>query len=106
METARVTPRRASWKPACANALRPSPVPIPICTCSGVSWVKLLGARAGNTTKRLWEEEGERKGGGVRGEGGGVGGEGKERSEERSEEKQEERREKGKKGSGTEGEGG
>ena len=30
----------------------------------------MLGARAGNTTKRLWEEGGGRKGGRVRGEGG------------------------------------
>ena len=72
-----MTPRRASWKPACVHELRPSPVPIPICTCSGVSWVKLLGARAGNTTKRLWEEGGGRKGGRVRGEAGRMGREGK-----------------------------
>ena len=59
METPRVTPRRASWKPACVHASWPLLVSIPIWTCSGVSWVMLLGARAGNTTKRLWEEEGK-----------------------------------------------
>ena len=47
--------RRANWNPACVPASLPSDDSTPRAVSAGL--VMLLGARAGNTRNKLWEQE-------------------------------------------------